>query len=69
MNQTKPTKTEAPAPRRYHSPADKVRILRLHLLEGPRDFRTLRGRRHPTDDVLPVAEDVFREGWRRKRLR
>jgi transposase len=34
MNQTKPTKTEAPAPRRYHSPADKVRILRLHLLEG-----------------------------------
>ena len=34
MNQTKPTKTEAPALRRYHSPADKVRILRLHLLEG-----------------------------------
>ena len=34
MNQTKPTNTEAPAPRRYHSPADKVRILRLHLLEG-----------------------------------
>jgi transposase-like protein len=34
MNQTEPTKTEAPALRRYHSPADKVRILRLHLLEG-----------------------------------
>lgn len=34
MNQTEPTKTEATTPRRYHSPADKVRILRLHLLEG-----------------------------------
>jgi hypothetical protein len=34
MNQTEPLKTEAPATRRYHSPADKVRILRLHLLEG-----------------------------------
>jgi hypothetical protein len=29
MNKTEPTKTEAPTPRRYHSPADKVRILRL----------------------------------------
>jgi putative transposase len=35
MNQTEPTKSEAPT-RRYHSPADKVRILRLHLLEGHR---------------------------------
>lgn len=34
MNQTEPTKTEATTTRRYHSPADKVRILRLHLLEG-----------------------------------
>jgi transposase-like protein len=34
MNQTSPTSTATTTPRRYHSPADKVRILRLHLLEG-----------------------------------
>ncbi len=50
MNQTEPTKTEAPTIRRCHSPSDKMRILRLHLLKSHAisEIHEVEGGIHPT---------------------
>jgi transposase-like protein len=58
MNQTEPTKTEGPAPRRYHSPADKVRILRLHLLKGRAISEICRVRLHSALGYITPADRI-----------